>query len=344
MYMQRIVKPIEHKQEWDHFLNEVRPNTFLHSWQWGEFNRAIGHEINRLGVYHEDKLVAAALIVHTKARRGYFLLCPHGPVMRQGSDTQEILRALTDRLRDLAREKGCVFIRLSPTLTNTAEHDKFFFNLGYRNAPVHMVHPELGWILDIQATEETLLRDMRKSTRYSIKKAEKDGITVSMSSDEADLEKFWQVYETTVTRQHFAPFSKEYLRAEFKAFAAEGNVALFFAHYQGAITGTAFIVFDKHSAYYHHGATTQQYHGLTDAQLIQWHVIKEAKRRGCTQYNFWGVVPETIKNHPWTGLSLFKRGFGGREEAYVHAKDLSMSPRYWLTYAIERVRRIKRRL
>jgi lipid II:glycine glycyltransferase (peptidoglycan interpeptide bridge formation enzyme) len=61
-------------------------------------------------------------------------------------------------------------------------------------------------------------------------------------------------------------------------------------------------------------------------------------------YNFWGVVPETATKHPWAGLSTFKRGFGGAEEQYVHAKDLPLSLKYWLTYTIEKVRKMKRRL
>ena len=61
-------------------------------------------------------------------------------------------------------------------------------------------------------------------------------------------------------------------------------------------------------------------------------------------YNFWGVVPESEKNHPWAGLSLFKKGFGGKEKEYVKTQDYILSPMYWLTYIFEELRKRKRRL
>jgi lipid II:glycine glycyltransferase (peptidoglycan interpeptide bridge formation enzyme) len=77
---------------------------------------------------------------------------------------------------------------------------------------------------------------------------------------------------------------------------------------------------------------------------LQWEVIKEIKSRGLSMYNFWGVVPEDAKDHPWAGLSTFKRGFGGAEERYVHAKDFPISIWYYFTYVIEKIRKIKRGL
>jgi lipid II:glycine glycyltransferase (peptidoglycan interpeptide bridge formation enzyme) len=84
---------------------------------------------------------------------------------------------------------------------------------------------------------------------------------------------------------------------------------------------------------------------------LQWEAIKEAKSRGCKTYNFWGIAPE-IKNpedikvslHPWAGLSLFKMGFGGERKEYVKTQDLDVSPKYWLNYIIEVLRKHKRRL
>ena len=169
-------------------------------------------------------------------------------------------------------------------------------------------------------------------------------MTVRSSNNPKDIDLFWRVYETTVTRQHFTPFSKEYLQGEFEIFSADNNAMFFFAEYQGETTAAALIVFDEQSGYYHHGATTQKYPGLTDAQLLQWQIIQEVKKRGCTYYNFWGVVPGNNKNHPWAGLSIFKRGFGGFEEKYLHAQDLILSSRYYISYLIDTARKIKRGL
>lgn len=333
---------------WNQFLATVTPDTFLHSWEWGVFNEATGTSVARFGVYEEDRLVAIALILTVRARRGTFLFCPHGPLIStspdNGSATTEIIRALTAHLKAYARQQNAIFIRISPLLMALPFNQDAFVESGYRNAPIHMAHPELAWILNLEKSEDELLKEMRKSTRYSIKKAEKDGVTISASTNPADIETFWRVYETTVSRQHFTPFSKEYLAKEFEIFSRNHGATFFFAHYHNEITAAALVIHDNHSGYYHHGATTQKYPGLTDAQLLQWEIIKALKKKGVGRYNFWGVVPETATSHPWYGLSVFKRGFGGREYAYVHAQDLALSPRYYLTYVIEFLRRKKRHL
>ena len=47
--------------------------------------------------------------------------------------------------------------------------------------------------------------------------------------------------------------------------------------------------------------------------FTDWRAMVEAKNRGFTKYDFWGVASENVKkNHPWTGITRFKTGFGGR--------------------------------
>jgi lipid II:glycine glycyltransferase (peptidoglycan interpeptide bridge formation enzyme) len=83
---------------------------------------------------------------------------------------------------------------------------------------------------------------------------------------------------------------------------------------------------------------------LPAAYAILWEAILEGKRRGCRWFNFWGVVGDDQENHPWFGLSRFKKGFGGEEVWYLHARDYPLSWRYWPVWALETWRRRKRGL
>ena len=338
------INRITDRRQWESLLREAKPQTFLHSWQWGDFNEKNGTPIIRYGIYHNDTLIGLALIVEVRARRGIFLLSPHGPVIPDKNHREGALIELLEELTCEGVRRGAVCIRLCPLYPDDTTHNNIFKSLAMRPAPVHLVHPELSWVLDLNLSEDELLKQMRKSTRYSIRKAEKEGVRIIQSNNPADLDRFYEVYKTTVARQQFTPFSKEYLQAEFETFAKDNRASFFFSEFQGATTSAAIILFDEHGGYYHHGATAQQYPHRTDAQLLQWEIIKECKRRGCQTYNFWGVVSEGERRHAWWGLSVFKRGFGGREERYLHAQDLVLSPKYWITYIIERIRRIQRGL
>src|SRR3989338_3188747 len=184
---------------------------------------------------------------------------------------------------------------------------------------------------------------MRKTTRYTIKKMEKEGVLITQSTDPAAMEQFWSIYEATFERQQFTPFSKTYLQTEFELYSKDDQAVFFFGAYKGEVVAAAIIIFYNGQAFYHHSGSRAGA-GSNVSYLLQWRVIQEAKRRGRTLYNFWGIAPEDQPGHAWAGLSLFKKGFGGFAEAYLHAKEKPLTTRYALNYAIETVRRMRRRL
>ena len=68
--------------------------------------------------------------------------------------------------------------------------------------------------------------------------------------------------------------------------------------------------------------------------------LAEAKKREMKTYNLWGdVADDKLANHRFAGPSLFKRGFGGEQVAYLHARDLPLSWKYWVNWGIENVRK-----
>lgn len=354
-HSQYDIIPLRSRDEWDAILRIVQPRTFLHSWEWGIFQEHMGAKIFRLGIYVGDILVGIALIIKVTARRGSFLFCPQGPIITDSgfsfAGNYELLSTLVAYLRALALKEKCHFIRISPLMENTKQNRQLFYDCGFHRAPIHM-HPEIAWMLDITKSEEELLGNMRKGTRYSIRKAQKDGVVITQSSDPADTENFYRIYRSTVDRQHFSPFSKDYMNREFESFQGSDAVRYFFALYRGEILATAMIIFDHSSAYYHHGASLLKYPKVPLSYLLQWEAIREAKQRGCCRYNFWGIAEgETVRflkffkrEHPWAGLSLFKKGFGGVEERYVSAQDFPLHPWYNVVSAIETIRRFRRGL
>ncbi|EKD76529.1 MAG: hypothetical protein ACD_43C00071G0002 [uncultured bacterium] len=327
--MNLSIKPITNKADWQIFYEAVAPDSFLQTFAWGEFQT---EQIFRLGVYDANNLIGAALVIKIKARRGTYLLCPHGPLLLPQAMTA--LQALLDAIIELGRTERVDFIRIAPLLPADPKNVAPFTAGGFKRAPIH-VHPELSWILDLQVDEETLLKNMRKTTRYCIRKAEKDGVFVRSSTNQTDLEIFWNLYLETAQRQHFTPFSKNYLERELSVFNQSDMVKIFIAEYQGKPIAGAVVVFTAHEAFYHQGASASIANKLNAAYLLQWEAIKLAKLRGCQKYNFWGIGPVDQPNHPWAGLSLFKQGYGGQAYPYVPTQDKALTWRYSINRLIE---------
>lgn len=331
------IKSVENKTEWEGFIANHDEANFLQSWYWGEFHKRLQKQIQRTGFYEGIKLVGVILSVIESAKRGKYLTVAGGPIIDW--ENKKLVKAVFSEIRKIAKENNCVFIRIRPQLVEDSFSINIFKNNGARSSPMHLT-ADLTSQLDITKSEEDLLSAMRKATRYEIRKAEKLGIKVEHSKDEKQIRKFYDLQLETAKRQHFVPFSFEFLKEQFKVFFEEDKALLFTAVYNNKVLAQAFIIFYGQEAVYHYGVSTEDGRKYPGAYLLQWEAIKVAKKRGIKKYNFWGVAPEEKKNHRFSGVSLFKRGFGGKDIQYLHAQDLVINhPKYLINFAIENFRK-----
>ncbi len=351
------IKPIQNTTQWEDFILSQNEPPFLQSWHWGEFHQSLGDKIFRLGIFDNGEIIGAALVIRVLARRGTFLFLPYGPVIVQSSKLKtqnhnskfktflnlkfDVLKILTNYLKNLAEKEKCCFVRVSLNWEKSGENIKIFKDLKFREAPIHL-KPETTWLLDIAPDEEEILKEMRKTTRNLIRRGYRENIQIVKSERVEDLDEFYKIYQKTSERQNFVPFSKEYLKKEFNAFAGEKKIALFFAKHKGELLSAALFIFYGNQGFYHHSASLRDNSKIPTSYLLLWEAIKEAKKRNCKIFNFWGIAPPDKSKHPWQGLTLFKKGFGGYQKDLVRAQDLPINSCYWLNWAIETFRRIKR--
>jgi len=348
------ISEISSEEIWESFLLGCEEKTFLQSWNWGEFNKKMGNKIWRLGVYENEQLLGVCLVVLIKAKRGTFLLVQHGPNIIQNSKFKiqnnnlklKILEKLLNELKKIAKQENCSFIRIAPLWERNEENKKLFKDLGFREAPIHANAYEASWKLDITLPEAQLLMNMRKTTRYLIRQAiENQDITIEKSNNLKDIELYQKLNLQNAKKQNFVPFSFEFLKNEFEVFLKNNEVVLFLGKYKNELAAAALVIFWSRIGFYHQAASDSKYAKFSIPYLIQWTAIKEAKKRGCVLYDFWGYVdPKKNPTHPWAGPSLFKMGFGGYKKEYVKTQDFVLSKKYWLTWLFEKVRKMKRRL
>lgn len=338
-----IVKEITEKKIWEDFLAQHPEANFLQSWNWGQFYLKLGQKVFYRGFYRGEELQGVMLLIREDAKRGRHLILPGGPIFEWYD--QDLIKAFGEELRRLGKQEKAVFIRCRPQLQDNEKSRRIFADLGFVDAPMHL-HAELTHRLDLTLSEEELLAKMRKSTRYEIRKAAKEGIKVTAFQQgaeqniEEEIKKFHQLQLETAQRQKFVPFSLQYWEKQFEAFWDDKEVILYSAYYQNELLAQAMIIFYGQEAVYHYGASTELARKYPGAPAIQWEAIQEAKRRGMTRYNFWGVAPEDEKEHRFAKLSVFKRGFAGEDFAYLHAQDLVIAAgAYKLNLVVEKVRK-----
>lgn len=338
------IREVANKEIWEEFLSQCTEKTFLQSWNWGELNVVMGNKIRRLGAYNGNKLVAVALIIKMAARRGVFLLIPHGPVLMEGlepKDEKEIMELILLYLSDVTKKENASFIRVSPLFKDTEINQNVFSDLGFRPSPMHASAYEATWKLDLDLSEDELLRNMRKTTRYLVRKtSENKDISIEISTDPKNIEIYQKLNREVAKRQNFVPFPDQFIKNEFEVFAKDGQAVFVSGRYKSEIAAGALIIFWQGIGFYHQAASLGKFAKHSIPYLMQWSAIKEAKKRKCSTYDFWGFTdPEKFPNHPWAGPTLFKMGFGGYKKEYLKTQDYVLSNKYWLNYIIETVRR-----
>jgi len=332
------IKEINDKNVWEGFLAGTEEKTFLQSWNWGEFQQKMGNKIWRLGIHDNEELVGVALAVKITAKRGTFLLIQHLSLESQ------FLKILFEKLQEIGKAERADFIRVAPLLAENKENQKLFKGLGFRKAPMHANAYEATWRLDITAPEDEMLKNMRKTTRYLVRQAEKNpDIVIEKSQKLSDVEIYQNLNRQVAKRQNFTPFSDMYIKNEFDFFSRDDQALWFFGKYKGEIAAAALVIFWQGIGFYHQAASLSKYAKLSIPYLLQWEAIKTAKGRGCKIYDFWGYTdPAKYPKHPWAGPTLFKMGFGGYNREYLPTQDFALSYSYWPIYFFENLRKLKR--
>lgn len=351
-----MIKPITDQQLWNRFILACQPNTFLQSWEWGQVQKSTGEDLKHLGYYdNSGTLLGVALVVLVNARRGRHYLIPHGPIFASLTDhqtsapilekhtfTKQLIAELVSYLCSTAQVDKVCALRIAPLLLNTPDHQGLFNALGFRLAPLH-VHAELTWVLDISQSTDQLLSNMRKTTRHAIRRAGNAGVTCEIVTDyETVLSRFWPLYEATRQRHGFVLWPRSMIKAQLKIFSENNKIFSIIARYENKDVAAAILPHFGSTVFYYHGASTKLPASVPATQLLQWDAIREAKRRGATTYNFWGIAPKNQPDHPFAGITTFKTGFGGYPIDYLHAQDLPFTFSYWKLWAIDSYRKLRR--
>jgi peptidoglycan pentaglycine glycine transferase (the first glycine) len=336
-----FVKIVNNVSDWENFLKTQEFTPFVQSSKYIDFYTSLQEKGFILGIFEGEKLIGGSVVVTTHAKRGNFLYLPYGPILPQ-KQREQSLKVLVEYLKKYGKENAFDFVRVSPFLDDTLENKQLFLKNNFQPAPMHVL-AENTWMLDITDDEETLLKNMNKNHRNLIRRCEREGVVIKKSTDINSLKNLSELLDTTAKRHNFIRFSDHYIESEFQAFLPS-NVMLFEAFLpDGSLDGAAVILFYGNMAAYRHSASLNINSKLPSSYLLQWHVIQEAKKRGIQWYNFWGIAPETAsKEHPFFGITHFKKGFGGQKKDLLHCQDLPLSKKYWFNWIIESIRRIKR--
>jgi lipid II:glycine glycyltransferase (peptidoglycan interpeptide bridge formation enzyme) len=348
------IKNIENQTEWDDFIvKNSLYSPLTQSFEWGEILKKESKEVERLGVYENDVLVAVALVVYSLVfGKIKYAFCPKGPVVKNqesgiknqefGKIEGEVYKVLSSYLKN----KNCVFFRIEPELLTLQA-------ISYKLSPSKKtidIEPRATLFLDLKKTTEELLTGMHQKTRYNIKLAEKKGLEIIEKKDAVE---FISLLKQTGERDNF----RLHEDVHYEKIIASPLSKQLMVYFEGKlIAGGVFIGYGNTFTYLY-GASNYEFRSTMAPYLIQWKAIQLGKSLGYSFYDFYGVAPQVeIKNteplnfpaaeyvydehHKHSGFTRFKLGFGGVVEQNVGTWDTVLKPMVYRVYEV--VRKIRR--
>lgn len=327
----------ESKQQWDGYVAKLEEANFLQSWDFYEFHKARGKKVVRKLVMEDDKIIGAWAGVVETAKRGTYMAIAGGPLIDWSN--KKLIKAVFDDIRAEGLKAGCVFVRVRPQLELSEKSLKIMKSHGLVKAPMYL-SVEYAGILNLKKSEEEILAGASQGFRRKLRKALKNDIEIEVSDSDEAINDFCKLEKLHAERQKYVAFSADFLKKQFEAFRAGGEVLIYTAKKDGEILAQNFIIFYGPEASYHYGVSSELGTKYSAAPLLHLKAMAEARNRGLTRYNLWGIVEKDETEHRFYGVSEFKRSFGCEEYRYTPAHDMILKPlKYKLTEAVEKVRK-----
>ncbi len=319
---------------WSAFLARTTSGDFLHDWAWADVAAFDGQPQRRFVLTDDDEIVA---IVAAQARRilggREFWYVPHGPVLDyRDPRAGERVRALVIGLREVSRRHRAVAVKLEPRL----EHDDpllaVFGGRGLRRTgeSLQVLHTR---IVELHDDDEALMAGFDKDTRYSVRRAEREGVEVTIVGDATDqrpIDDLHALVAETQARAGFPLPPLERYRIAWRALAGAGGAAILEARREGELLASGMVVMEGDRSFYLFSGSRREERGEPKryaSYALQSAMMRLARSRGSRSHDLWGVAPpDAGPEHSWHGVGLFKKGFGGREVRWAGSWDLVVDP------------------
>ncbi len=254
---------------------------------------------------------------------------PRGPIA--GDDAQ--LQAALAKLARLARERRAIFLKVDPEIDADVAGGPLRAG-GFRRAPD--IQPVIATLeLDLAPDEDALFATLEKDTRWSVRQAEKRGVSVRDASGDDDLRALYDLYAETGQRAGFITRTWDYYRRMWGTLVAGGHAKVRLAEKDGKPVAGALTWRCGERDVYQSAATNDAGRSAYAAYALLWRCIIEARKGGARRFDFGGIpVDLTRKDDPMYGPYMFKKGFGGTPRRFVGAHDAVPNELAYRAYAV----------
>jgi hypothetical protein len=164
---------------------------------------------------------------------------------------------------------------------------------------------QTAW-MDLTVPERDLWRQIRKGHRYDLRKAEKNGVEIAVSTKLEDARMFYDLYFRTmldVGATEFYHFSQEFFNSMMRTLS--GYLVVFLAKYRDQTTGASIFLHGDRFLHYHFSGMDRKFQEMTPNKLLLYRAALWAKEKGFVAFHLGGGYSGSDDD----SLMRFKTGF-----------------------------------
>lgn len=303
------IRPCTDRTAWDQAVNALGGHP-LQLWGWGEVKSRHRWGVERVLVEDAGDVIGACQILIRSAPivGPVVLYAPRGPVWAPGRG-DDVMRAVVDHAK---HRRGMVFT-VEPDGTELPASELF------RRAPTQILM-STTLIADLTLSEDELLKNMHKKTRYYVRRASKDAELEYRDVRGDEIDKILAIYHETAARAGFALHDDSYYR-DIHTYMGEGS-RLYAAFVDGEPVAFVWDAISDTTAFWLYGGITAAGQDKDANYGLRWYAMRTSKARGLRRYDMNGLLNE--------GITHFKHGFVHDHESdeLVGSWDVPLSPLY----------------
>lgn len=234
------------EKEFNEFAINHPLSIFFQSSYWGKLKKITGWNYYLVGIKQDQKIIAATLLLRKKIPvfNRYIYYAPRGFLMDYKNE--ELVKQFVKEIKKFIKQKKGIFVKINPCviyqerdingeIVEKGENNERivellqqlgFIHTGFTKAYGQDLEPRWISVLDLKdKTEESILKDMRSTTRWGINNSYKHGLKL-VEIDQSRLNEFKRLMEHTGERRGFVDRSEAYYEKMYEVFSKDDKIKI----------------------------------------------------------------------------------------------------------------------
>ncbi|MBW1909666.1 MAG: peptidoglycan bridge formation glycyltransferase FemA/FemB family protein [Deltaproteobacteria bacterium] len=302
---------------WDRWLVELDQPSVFQSFEWGEYKRLTGWQVDRWVITGNDSRLAAAQVISKRLPFGVTMAwVPGGPLFKLERPGKDQFASLLSGLKQTLLERfgKNLYVRLNMSLP-TSPDLTFHVRQVFRRVLVP-INSGYTYHLQIPQDEVDLLKRLSKKHRYYARRSLSAPIGWSEGNKKKDCQDFLEVHRQMARNKGLDRLAlvDDDIRLLLRCFSGQASIVTGYSDNKPVTT--CLILMAGKSAFYYLAATNDYGREMSASYGMVLKAMEMLSRLGVSDFDMGGIDPEWAQ-----GVNHFKKGFGGRMIQYLGEWD-----------------------